>query len=143
MFSTEFIATIKEKFGSSVISAEAGRKRRITIGIQKEAIRPIVKYFYHERSIRFIIASTFQTRKGIEIQYHFSDDPSGHIINLHVILPPENPEIDSLVPVFIGADWIEREMHELIGVKFKGHPDLSPLISEGNWEKDEYPFRKN
>jgi Ni,Fe-hydrogenase III component G len=41
-----------------------------------------------------------------------------------------------------GANWIEREMHEILGITFIGHPEPEKLISEGNWAEGVYPYRK-
>ena len=64
------------------------------------------------------------------------------MINLQVILPHEKPEVKSLTGLFSAVEWIEREMHELLGIEFTGHPNMVPLLSEGNWPKGTYPFRK-
>jgi len=63
-------------------------------------------------------------------------------MNLHVILPAEKPEIESLTGSFEGANWIEREMHEILGINFLNHPNLEKLISQGNWAEGVYPYRK-
>ena len=97
---------------------------------------------YHDQYFRFIIASALQTKKGFEIYYHFSFDSTGLILNLHVILPEAKPEIESLTVLFEGASWIEREMHEILGINFLNHPNLEKLISQGNWAEGVYPYRK-
>lgn len=50
-------------------------------------------------------------------------------------------EIDTLVPLFAGADWQEREQFDLVGVRFKGHPDLRRLMLPDEWEG--HPLRKD
>ncbi|MEW5741499.1 MAG: NADH-quinone oxidoreductase subunit C [Myxococcota bacterium] len=50
-------------------------------------------------------------------------------------------EIDSLVPLFAGADWQEREQFDLVGVRFAGHPDLRRLMMPDEWEG--HPLRKD
>ena len=117
--------------------------KRITLRIDPGALLKMTEHFFRDKEIRFIIASGLHSKKGFEILYHFSNDKSGHVINLHVILPHENPEIRSLTGVFSAAEWIEREIHELLGINFKGHPNLVPLISKDNWPEGTYPYRKN
>ena len=50
-------------------------------------------------------------------------------------------EIDSLTPLFAGADWQEREQYDLVGVQFRGHPDLRRLMLPDEWEG--HPLRKD
>lgn len=116
--------------------------RRITVTIRPEALSVMAGHLHNELKLRFIIASALHTRKGFEIYYHFSEDGTGLICNLHVVLDNENPGVESLSNMFEASNWIEREMHELFGIDFRNHPNLEALISEGNWAKGEYPYRK-
>ncbi|MEW6430809.1 MAG: NADH-quinone oxidoreductase subunit C [Myxococcota bacterium] len=50
-------------------------------------------------------------------------------------------EVDSLVPLFAGADWQEREQYDLVGVRFAGHPDLRRLMMPDEWEG--HPLRRD
>ncbi len=52
-----------------------------------------------------------------------------------------NEDIDSLFPLFAGADWQEREQYDLVGVSFKGHPDLRRLMMPDEWVG--HPLRKD
>jgi NADH-quinone oxidoreductase subunit C len=53
----------------------------------------------------------------------------------------DNPEVDSITPLFPGAEWIEREMWEMLGIKFKGHPNLKRLLLSDDWPEGKYPLR--
>ncbi|MFP4046177.1 MAG: NADH-quinone oxidoreductase subunit C [Bacteroidales bacterium] len=138
-----FIENIKSKFPDEVKTTEVIRNKRILVDIDPKAIINITDYLIKKLKYRFIIASAYHTKKGFEILYHFSDDKAGNIINLHVILPQDKPEIDSLANMLSGANWIEREMHEILGITFINHPEPEKLISEGNWAEGVYPYRKN
>jgi NADH-quinone oxidoreductase subunit C len=69
-------------------------------------------------------------------------DKTGLVLNIHVVLDNENPQIESLSNMFNASNWIEREMHELFGINFLNHPNQEKLISEGNWAEGVYPYRK-
>ena len=62
-------------------------------------------------------------------------------ITLKVDLPEDDPQVDSLVPLFRGADWHEREAWEMYGFNFPGHPKLRHLYLPGEFEG--YPLRKD
>ncbi len=138
-----FIENIKSQFPAEVLDTEVLKTKRVLVKIKPEAITQVTEYLYKSLMFRFIIASAYHTKQGFEILYHFSDDKSGNIINIHVILPQENPEIESLANMFSGANWIEREMSELLGITFRNHPEPEKLISDGNWAEGVYPYRKN
>lgn len=139
----EFIENIKTQFNEAILEATVIKDKRILVHIHSSYLLKIGGYLHKELGFRFIIASAYHSKDGFEILYHFSDDASGNIINIHVILPHEKPEIESLAQIFTGANWIEREMHELYGIVFLNHPNPDKLISEGNWAEGVYPYRKN
>ena len=78
----------------------------------------------------------------IEIMYHFNFDKLALIVTLRTYAPKKKCEIESLLPIMEGAEWIEREIHELFGVEFKNHPNMRPLLLPDDWPRDKYPLRK-
>lgn len=143
MKTLEFIDSIKEGFEKDLIKVENLKKKRLGVHIKPGAIVDFARFMHVQLKFRFIIASAMHTKRGIEILYHFSDDSTGNIINIQVVLDENNPEIESLTGIFVAADWIEREMHEIMGINFLNHPNLKKLLSEGNWAEGVYPYRKS
>jgi len=123
MNNSDIIARIAQEFKGELLNTEVKNQRRAILTIKPEAILKIAAYLYKAAGFRFIIASAVHTKKGFEIHYHFSNDPTGLILNLHVVLDPEKPEIESLSNMFNASNWIEREMHELFGINFLNHPN--------------------
>lgn len=139
----EFLNNSKEKFPDAVRETIVLKRNRATIEIDSSAILEISEYLLSELDMRFIIATAVHTKRGIEILYHYADDTDGNIFNINVILPVENPQIESLANRISAANWIEREMHEIMGITFTNHPEPETLISEGNWAEGVYPYRKD
>ena len=139
----DIVQELKGKFGADILDVSIRSNTRASVQIPGESLPGISKYFHEDMHFRFIIASALESKRGFEIYYHFSDDQTGCVMNLHVILPKEKPEIESLTGIFESANWIEREMHELLGINFINHPNLEKLISEGNWAEGVYPLRKD
>ncbi len=77
----------------------------------------------------------------MEILYHFTIEEINLLVSLRVKLSKANPEVDSLTPSFEAANWIEREMHEILGINFKGHPDMRKLLLPDDWPQGVYPLR--
>ena len=136
------IEKFKEKFKSDILEIAVKNQKRMIITIRPDSIVNVADYLYRTEGFRFIIASALHTKKGFEIHYHFSKDAIGLILNLHVVLDKDNPQIESLSNMFNASNWIEREIHELFGINFLNHPNQEKLISEGNWAEGVYPLRK-
>ena len=136
------IEKFKTKFQPDILEITEKNQRRIVITINPDSLTRIAEWLYNEEGFRFIIASALHTKKGFEIHYHFSKDEIGLVLNIHVVLDKEKPEVESLSNMFNASNWIEREMHELFGINFLNHPNQEKLISEGNWAEGVYPYRK-
>jgi NADH-quinone oxidoreductase subunit C len=136
------IEKFKEEFKSDILEITVKNQKRIIITVNPDSIVNVAEYLYRIAGFRFIIASALHTKRGFEIHYHFSKDISGLILNVHVVLDRSNPQIASLSNMFNASNWIEREMHELLGINFLNHPNQEKLISEGNWAEGVYPLRK-
>jgi NADH-quinone oxidoreductase subunit C len=136
------IEKFKELFKSDILNVTEQHPRRSIISVRPESILRVATWLYKEAEFRFIIATALHTKRGFEIHYHFSRDTIGLVLNIHVILNKDKPEIESLSNMFNASNWIEREMHELFGINFLNHPNQDKLISEGNWAEGVYPYRK-
>lgn len=142
MDTDSIIEKFKGKFNTDILNIITKNQKRMVITIKSGSLLNIADYLYKTAEFRFIIATALHTRKGFEIHYHFSKDSIGLVLNIHVILDKEKPEIESLSNMFSASNWIEREMHELFGIDFINHPNQEKLISEGNWAEGVYPYRK-
>lgn len=138
----DIIATLKEKFPDKIIKFEEKSVRRIYIQFKPEDIPAIAKFVFRDLGCRFAIATGIDTPKGIEILYHFSQDSSGKMVTLRTVIPDKkNPQIQSITPIIRGAEWIEREMWEMLGINFIGHPNLKHLLLIDDWPEGKYPLR--
>ena len=116
---------------------------RVYVEIQPQAIRQIASYLFGDRGARFNIATGLDTRTHIEILYHFTIEEINLLISLRVKLHRNRPQIASLAPCFEAANWIERELSELLGVKFTGHPDPRRLLLPEDWPDGVFPLRQD
>ena len=117
--------------------------QRLYVEIDPGEIRNISRELFANLKFRFVIASAVQTLGGFQILYHFSLDETGLILSLRVKLGKEHPEVDSISDLVPAADWIEREMHELFGIRFRGRPELERLLLGEEWPEGVYPLCKD
>jgi Ni,Fe-hydrogenase III component G len=96
-----------------------------------------------EYAARFQIATGVDTPEGYEVMYHWALDDNDCVITFRAVLPHDEPRVDSIAPICPAAEWIEREMWELLGIEFKGHPDMRHLLLADEWPEGNYPMRRN
>ncbi len=140
-YSKELLDKIKERFPEVEIKIHS--PRRTYLRIERNKVYEFARYLFLELNMRLSIATGIDTRDGIEILYHFSHDPSGTYYNIKTIVPKDDPKIKSLADFLPAANWIEREIHELLGVNFEGHPNLVPLLTAEDWPEGVYPLRRD
>lgn len=73
--------------------------------------------------------------------YHLISYKLNHRLRLRVFLDENKPIVDSLIDVWAGVDWFEREAFDLYGIMFKGHPDLRRILTDYGFIG--HPFRKD
>jgi NADH-quinone oxidoreductase subunit C len=76
-----------------------------------------------------------------EVVYHLLSIPNKERVRLKVRLPGDSPAIESVTPLWPAANFFEREVFDLFGVRFNGHPYLRRLLMPENWEG--HPLRKD
>ncbi len=138
----EILARIKDRFSTRILKVFEKSSRRIYMDFAPEDISEVVNFLFHDLGGRLATATGIDTRKNIELLYHFSFDSSGTIISLRTLIDRANPEIESITPIIKGAEWIEREIHELLGVNFRNHPNLKRLLLFEDWPEGKYPLRR-
>jgi NADH-quinone oxidoreductase subunit C len=79
--------------------------------------------------------------KRFEMVYHLLSLSHLHRLRVKISLPEENPEIDSLVPLWKAANYLEREVWDMFGIRFKGHPDPRRILMYDEFKG--HPLRKD
>ena len=130
---------LQSKFGKKVELAQRSPKRLYAL-VGKGDLPSVARFLFEELRARFCTASAVDTRGGIEILYHFFFDQISLMVSVRTLLPKPSPQIESIAPFLKGAEWIEREIADLFGVSFAGHPDPRRLILPDDWPEGEYPY---
>ena len=143
MTRNEVLEDLKGRFKNDILDIFDKTPKRVYIEIKPESIVKMVKYIFRNLGARFNIASGVDARHHLEILYHFTFEEINLLVSLRVTLDKSKPEVDSIAPLFEGANWIEREMHEVLGIDFKGHPDMRRLLLPDDWPEGVYPLRRD
>lgn len=80
-------------------------------------------------------------QQQMEIVYDFFHPHSGLRAVVRTRVPRDNPELPTISGVFPGANWHERETHDFFGIRFAGHPNLTPFLLPE--DADYHPLRKD
>lgn len=139
------ISALKEKFGEQILKDEQLYDFR-TITIRKEAVLPIIRYLYDHERYQFRYLTTM-----CGLHFPKTEQPFGMMYQIHSLVhnlrfrmkafTVENDlTYDSLTPVFLSANWMEREAFDFFGFKFKGHPNLKRILNVE--DMDYHPLRK-
>jgi len=137
----EILKDIETRFEGKIVDIFDKSPKRVYIEIVPGSLVEVTTYIFKDLGARFNIATGVDARRHMEILYHFTIEEINLLISLRVVLPKDKLEIDTLTTVFKGANWIEREIHELLGINFKGNPDLRRLLLSDDWPEGVYPLR--
>lgn len=77
----------------------------------------------------------------MEVVYNLYSIPYNHHLMIRVDLPRDSPRIESVSHLWKTADWMEREIFDMYGIVFSGHPDLRRILMPADWEG--HPLRKD
>lgn len=134
----EFISVM----GSKIIS-KIEKSKRLYFEVDNKNIIEVAEYLLNTLGCRLSTATGQETYRGIEVLYHFSHDKTGEYYCPRVVMTDKkNPTMNSITPVVRGAEWIEREMAEMLGITFEGHPKPEPLLTGNHPKNIKVPLRK-
>ena len=142
--SEDIIESAKKHFPEDITDAKIQRSRRIVLNVNKENLIEVAQFLKDQHGFDHIASVSgidYPDRKEFEIVYHVWSIPNKIMLTLRTSTSRDEPKVKTLTPVWEGANYHEREAHELFGIDFDGHPNLSELLLEG-WDK-EPPFRKD
>jgi NADH-quinone oxidoreductase subunit C len=118
-----------------------------TIVVPRELLRGAAARCRDDAKLRFNLLTDatcvdrYPVEPRFELNYHLVSIPRRDKVRLRVWIGGQDPVVDSLVPVWPGANWLEREIFDLFGIRFNGHPDLRRILLRADWEG--HPLRRD
>ncbi len=134
---------IRATLGDRLVSVEETSPKRVFIEVLPEDVPETSRLIFKELEARFQIATGVDTPAAIEVLYHWALDRLGCLVTVRTRLDREHPELESIAPFCPAAEWIEREMWELLGIQFHNHPDLRHLLLDDDWPEGKFPLRRD
>jgi NADH-quinone oxidoreductase subunit C len=135
------IASLQKQFPGKVGQMKEFRDEQY-IEIDREIIRPAAAHLKNDLGFNLLLDITsvdhFGDEPRYEVVYEFTalGGPNNQAhLRVKLKVSEDDPTVDTLVPVYQGANWHEREVFDMMGIKFNGHPDLRRILM---W--DGYPF---
>ena len=118
---------LAERFGDKIRIAERSEKR-VYVYADNDVWVDLASFVFNELDARFDTGVGVDDRDGVEVMFFFPFDREGYYLTVKTFAKKPKPELDSISSVIPGAKWIEREIWEMFEVRFRGHPDLRPVV---------------
>ncbi len=143
------LETIRTKFPDAVLETHAFRGDETAV-IRKEALAGVASFLKAELGFDFLMdltAADYLPRDPrFELVCHFYSSKHNYRLRLKCPVYSDDATVVSLTPLWAGANWFEREVYDMFGIKFEGHPDLRRILMydgfEGHPLRKDYPLKK-
>ncbi len=133
-----FLDGLEGKIGRTI-----AKKGRLYFEVADKDLHDVVRHLFSKKGCRLSTASAMEMYRGLEVLYHFSDDATGRYFCPRVVITDlKNPKMNSITPIVKGAEWIEREISELFGITFEGHPNPKKLLTRDHPNPSHQPLRQ-
>ncbi|MBV8514800.1 MAG: NADH-quinone oxidoreductase subunit C [Acidobacteria bacterium] len=118
-----------------------------TIVVPRKVLRSVAEQCRDAEELKFNLLTDatcvdrYPLEPRFELNYQLISIPLKQKLRIRVKLSGNDPVVDSLFPVWKGANWLEREIFDMFGIQFTGHPDLRRILLPDDWEG--HPLRKD
>ncbi len=130
----EFKAKVTESFGQTSLLVKADRIVELSKSLRDT---------YHFEQISDITAVDYypENKPRFHVVYQFNSYKYNLRVEVRVPVNEDELVVDSVEPIYPNANWFEREIWDMFGIKFEGHPDLRRILMPYDWEG--HPLRKD
>jgi NADH-quinone oxidoreductase subunit C len=137
---------LQERFADAIIATHS-RLGDDTAIVERERVRELLFFLRDDPELQFNLCSDvtgvdFLGREPrFEVVWHLYSTVKKHRVRVKVRVPEDDAVVDSSVGVWSGNNWFEREVFDMLGIRFKGHPDLRRMFMWKTFEG--HPLRKD
>ena len=138
-------ARLREQFGDAIGVLEGAGTNAFAV-VDPARIAEVGAFCRDDEALRFDCLSNlsgvdYPKQGHIQIVYHLLSYPLRHVFVLKVNATRDDPVVVTVSNVWSAGDWQEREVFDLLGVSFTGHPDLRRILMPEDWPG--HPLRKD
>jgi len=140
------LAKLGERFGDAIVATHSNLGDDTAV-VRREKIVEICTFLRDDPALRFDLAMDLTgvdylgEEPRFEVVYHLYSLEKKHRVRIKARVPEDDPTIDSVVPVWVGMDWYEREAYDMYGIVFRGHPNLKRILMYESFVG--HPLRKD
>lgn len=135
---------IEKAIGADVVEEMGASKTVPILRIRREKWLEAVRFLRDDPDHLFNYAELFTGADYpdyLEVVLYLQSIAHGRLLSVKTRAPRDDAEVPSLTPLYPGVNWEEREVYDLLGVRFAGHPDLRRIMLADDWNG--YPLRKD
>ena len=141
------IPALIEKFGSAIHHHEVTAGDQVSVIVDASRVREILEWLktdddHHYEFLSDLTAVDFGGGRPLQVVYQLWSLAHRRNLRVKAELPLSDLQIDSVEPLWKTADWLEREVYDLFGIEFEGHPDLRRILMPENYAEG-HPLRKD
>jgi NADH-quinone oxidoreductase subunit C len=147
----DILARLTERFGDAVRASHADHGDHTAL-VDRATLPAVLRFCRDDAALRFdmlmdLTAVDYLTYPGreeaprFEVVYHLYSVPHNHRVRIKAGVGEDDPVIPTAVPLWPIADWFEREVWDMFGLRFAEHPDLRRLLLYEQFEG--HPLRKD
>ena len=148
------LKNVHDRFGNGVLGHSEFRTQMV-LRIKPEANLPVLRFLRDEPSAKFEMLTDITCVDSLRLPedmlaeyperfvvvYQLTSPAHNARLRVKACVPEERCKIDSVTPLWEAANWSEREVFDMFGIVFRGHPDLKRILMPDNYEG--YPLRKD
>ncbi|MEI7675538.1 MAG: NADH-quinone oxidoreductase subunit C [Bacteroidales bacterium] len=140
---TAILDKLTNEFEKEILSVDENSDI-VTLSVSSESIKEVITFL--KEKLDFIFLTDLcgihypELEKELGVIYHLHNLVENKRIRLKTFVTKANPQVDSIVPIFSAANWMERETFDFYGIDFVGHPNLKRILNVEYM--DYHPLRK-
>lgn len=138
------VPALQSKFGPAILGVSEFRGET-TISVVPEHVAAVLRELHSQHNFIWLSDLTayddFPQEPRFQVCYQLCDLSLPQDVRIKAAVSGEAPELESITAIYPAANWQERELYDMFGITFRGHPDLRRILMPADWEG--HPLRRD